>query len=217
METFDLNVVFRDGTGKSVTRKLRTDALVPAVLYGHKKGPIGLSVQEPEIRAIIAKNPDSAVVNLTVGGEKSQHAMVREVQRHPATGEFLHVDFQRIDLDEKLTVDVPLEFLGDPKGVKEQGGRFEHTTQRTLSVLCVPTAIPKAIKIDISALEMDDKIRVEDIASGYPDLEFLDDPVTLLATVTTKIAMADVDEDGEGEEGAAAESEAPAAEEPAGE
>ncbi|HEX5131374.1 MAG TPA: 50S ribosomal protein L25 [Candidatus Krumholzibacteria bacterium] len=188
MERFQLNSEFRGDGGKGVARKLRMAGRLPAVLYGRKENPVGLSVDEVDIKNILRKHPESAIVDLTIAGKEpaALNAIIRDVQRHPASGKLLHLDLQRISLDEKVRVEVPVHLLGTPAGVKDQGGILEHGT-RTVNVLCLPTEIPDAINVDATALKIHDSSRISDIAAMFPNVEFLDDPDTTLATVIPPI------------------------------
>jgi len=182
MERFQLQSEVRDGAGKGVARKLRGGGRIPAVLYGRRESPVGLSLSEVDVRNILRKHPDSAIVDLTVSGGGAVNAIIRDVQRHPASGHLLHVDLQRIRLDEKIRVDVHVELKGTPAGVKDQGGILEHGL-RTVNVMCLPTQIPDSIVIDVATLRIHDSWRIRDIAAGYAGVEFLDDVDAMLATV----------------------------------
>lgn len=183
MERFALQSEVRDGSGKGVARKLRMAGRLPAVLYGRKEAPAGLSLGEVDVRNILRKHADSAIVDLTIAGGQTLNAIIRDVQRHPASGRILHVDLQRISLTEKIRVEVHVHIDGIPAGVKDQGGILEHGT-RTVNVLCLPTEIPEEITVDVSALRIHDTLRLSDFAATYPNVEFLDDPDTTLATVS---------------------------------
>jgi large subunit ribosomal protein L25 len=182
MENFKLSSAVRDGVGKGVSRRFRMKGRVPAVLYGHKEDVLSLTVDEAEIRAILHAHPDSAIVDLNVEGGAEVNALVREVQRHPASGRLLHIDLQRISLDEKVRVDVEVTLVGDPIGVKEQGGMLEHGT-RSVTVMCLPREIPESITIAVADMKIGDAFKVKDIAERYPNLEFVDDAETTLASV----------------------------------
>lgn len=183
MERFALQSEVRDGAGKGVARKLRMAGRLPAVLYGRKEAPAGLELGEVDVRNILRKHPDSAIVDLTIAGGPTLNAIIRDVQRHPASGRILHVDLQRISLTEKIRVEVHVQINGTPAGVKDQGGILEHGT-RTVNVLCLPSEIPKEITVDVSALRIHDTLRLADFTGTYPNVEFLDDPDTTLATVS---------------------------------
>ncbi|HXV14258.1 MAG TPA: 50S ribosomal protein L25, partial [Candidatus Krumholzibacteria bacterium] len=191
MERFELQSNVRADAGKGVARKLRGEGRLPAVLYGRKEAPMGISLAEVDVRNILRKHPESAIVDLTVAGEGggTLNAIIRDVQRHPASGKILHVDLQRIRLDEQIRVEVHIEVQGTPAGVKEQGGVLEHGT-RTVNVMTLPTDIPDAILVDVSALRIHDSAKIRDVMANYPKIVFLDDPDTTLATVIPPIVEA---------------------------
>lgn len=182
MERFQLQSEPRDAAGKSVARKLRMQGRLPAVLYGRTDKPVGLSLSEVEMKGILRKHPDSAIVDLALAGGTTINAIVRDVQRHPASGKLVHIDLQRIRLDEKLRVEIHVHVKGTPAGVKDQGGVLEHGA-RSVNVMCLPTEIPSAINVDVSGLLIHHSVKIKDIAGAYPTLEFLDDDETTLATV----------------------------------
>jgi len=191
MERFELQSSVRGDAGKGVARKLRVEGRLPAILYGRREAPLGLSVAEVDLKNILRKHPDSAIVDLTVTGHGggSMNAIIRDVQRHPASGKLLHVDLQRIRLDEQIRVSVHVEVRGTPAGVKEQGGVLEHGT-RTVDLMTLPTDIPDSIVVDVSALRIHDAIQIRDVIAAYPKVVFMDDPDTTLATVIPPIVEA---------------------------
>ncbi len=191
MERFELQSSVRGDAGKGVARKLRFGGRLPAILYGRREAPLGLSLSETDVRNNLRKHPESAIVDLTVDGPGggSMNAIIRDVQRHPASGRLLHVDLQRIRLDEQIRVEVHVEVRGTPAGVKEQSGVLEHGT-RSLNVMTLPTDIPDAIVVDVSALRIHDSVRIRDVIAAYPKVQFLDDPDTPLATVIPPIVEA---------------------------
>jgi len=201
MENFTLNSELRDNAGKGAARKFRAEGRVPAVLYGHKETVVSLTVDEAEMRAILHAHPDSAIVDLTVAGGDKVNALVREVQRHPASGKLLHIDFQRISLDEKVRVDVEVTLLGEPVGVKEQGGMIEHGT-RSVTVLCLPREIPESITVEVGELRIGDAIKIKDVKERYSQLEFVDDEESTLATVVPPRVEVKTAEEAEAEEAA---------------
>jgi large subunit ribosomal protein L25 len=184
MEYYKLSSEKRTGSGKGVARQLRFTGQVPAILYGHKREPVQLSLSEIDLRKIFQVSTDSPIVNLAVKGDKeaSGNAIVREVQRHPTTGKVIHIDLQRIDLDEKVRVQVPVVLNGDAKGVKEMGGILEHGL-RELNITCLPSNIPESVEIEVTDLGIGDSIHVRDIVDLYPQFEINDDDATTMANV----------------------------------
>ena len=184
MESLKLTSEYRVSSGKGVSRRLRAQGRVPAVLYGHSEEPIKISIDEADFFRVLRVRGETAIIGLTVEGEvkKDCDAIIKEIQQHPASGEILHVDFQHIRRGEKIKIDVPVELLGEPLGVKEMGGVLEHGP-RELVIRCLPRDIPERITVDVSGLKMHDAIHVKDIAAQNPGFEFLDDLGTTLAIV----------------------------------
>lgn len=204
MENIKLDTRLRADAGKGAARRLRATGVVPAVLYGQKEDPVSLIVDEAEFRTILLSHPENSILDLNVEGGGTQgpvNVIIRDVQRHPATGKLLHIDFQRIRLDQKIRMEVNVTVTGEPRGVKEQGGILDHST-RSLNVMCLPASIPESIQVDVSALMIGDSIRLKDVMAGYQEVEFLDDDEMSLASVVPPVLEAEVAEEAEeGEEG----------------
>jgi large subunit ribosomal protein L25 len=200
MDNFKLSSIVRTDVGKGVARKLRAAGNIPGVLYGHKEEAVGLTFKEAEIRSVLHAHADTPIVSLAIEGNKgSVDAVIRDAQRHPATGKLLHIDLQRISLDEKIRVEVHVVLAGVPAGVKEQGGIMEPGT-RSLQVMCLPREIPEQVDVNVEELRIHEYIRLKDVMDEYPKVEFLDDPDSTLVTVIPPIVEAEPEE---GEEGAA--------------
>ncbi len=215
MEQINLNVRIRKTTGNSPARALRREGRIPAVLYGPKTEPILLSVDSKEFEQIVKKSTiGSVLLNLLIqnGDTKSRPAMVKELQTHPVTQRFLHVDFYEIDMQRKIRVMVPVVIKGKAKGV-EEGGLLQ-ITSREIEVLCLPTEIPEAFEVDVTHLDIGDAIHSGDIqATG--NVEIIEEAdVTVVSVLAPKVEVEAVAEVVEGEEAEAA-AEGAAEEEPA--
>jgi large subunit ribosomal protein L25 len=184
MEQMELKSISRETSGKGMARKLRAQGHLPAILYGPKQETISISVNERDFQRVLSTQGETVIVDLTIGGEvtKECRAIVKEIQRHPATGKILHLDFQYIRRGERIRLEIPVVLTGDPVGVKEMGGVLERGS-RTLNIRCLPRHIIENIEIDVSHLKIQDAVHVKDIESRYPDFEFLDDLETTLAIV----------------------------------
>jgi large subunit ribosomal protein L25 len=173
----------REGVGKSVSRKLRAQGIVPAVYYGRGEDPIALTVNAKEIDTLLhAGGSSNVIVDLQVEGDATtdRKALIREIQRDPVAGNLLHLDFQHISLTERITVEVPIELVGVPTGVKDGGGILEHLL-REVEVECLPTDIPSGITFDVSGLAIGDSLHVSDLSA--PGVEILTDGERTIATV----------------------------------
>ena len=209
MEQINLNARVRKTTGNSPARSLRREGRIPAVLYGPKTEPILLSIDSREFEQIAKKSTiGSVLLNLQIqnGDSTSRPAMVKELQTHPVTHRFLHVDFYEIDMQRKIKVMVPVVVRGKAKGV-EDGGLLQ-IVRREIEVLCLPTEIPEAFEVDVSDLDIGDAIHLEDIQT-VGNVEIVEETnVTVVTVLAPKVEVEAVEELVEGEEALEAEGEA---------
>lgn len=156
----------RVGVGKGPARRLRAAGHVPAVYYGRGEAPVPLSIRAKDLDELFDKSEGSnVIVDLSFEGEAAadRKALIREIQRDPVGGHVLHVDLQHISLTERITVEVPIELVGIPVGVKDGGGILEHLL-RELEIECLPTEIPANVAIDVTALGIGDSLHVSDLS-----------------------------------------------------
>jgi large subunit ribosomal protein L25 len=219
-ETTGLAVQPREAAGSRAARRLRREGRVPGVVYGGGEQPVPFDVDARTLRHALAHG--GAVVDLSVGDQSPTPVVVKELARHPVTGRTIHVDLLRVRLDQPIEATVILELVGadDAPGVK-QGGVLEQVT-RELRIEALPTDIPDAIEHDVSAIEIGDTVTVEALTAPA-GVTLLDDPETVVATVTPPRLQAEEEPEIEEETERVAEgetteeAEAAAAEEGAGE
>jgi large subunit ribosomal protein L25 len=215
LEQINLSARLRKVTGNSPARSLRREGRIPAVLYGPKTEPILLSIDSKEFEQITKKSTiGSVLLNLQIqnGDTQNRPAMVKELQTHPVTQRFLHVDFYEIDMQRKIRVMVPVVVRGKAKGI-EEGGLLQ-IVRREIEVLCLPTEIPEAFEVDVTHLDIGDAIHLEDIqAVGNVEISG-DEDVTIVTVLAPKVEVEAVEEIVEEEE-AEAEAEGAAEEPPA--
>jgi large subunit ribosomal protein L25 len=205
MATASLSAEARTETGKGVARKLRAAGRVPAVVYGHAREPQSLSLQTRELEKLLSQiSTGSTVVELALGGAVTK-TLIREVQRHPFKKSILHVDFQELVAGEKVTVDVPLVFVGVPEGVRLSGALLEQILH-SIEILVDPANIPNHIDVDVTALAMGHSLHVRDIPVGAGIEVLTDEDATVCAVVAPR-AVVEETPAVEGEEAAAAEPE----------
>lgn len=216
MEKIELKATTRTTKGNSPARATRRAGRIPAILYGPATEPLMLSLDAHEFDLLIKRgNIGQSILNLVIDdGKITKSAMVKELQTHPVSQAFLHVDLYEISMDRKIRVNVPVVTTGTSKGV-ELGGMLQ-LIRRELEVYCYPGAIPEAVTIDISELDTGDSVHVEDInLEGDVEIPY-EVNYTILTIVSTKAEAAEEGEEGEeveeGEEGEASETEAEAAE-----
>lgn len=162
METQTLQVEVRSGSGKGPARQLRMSGKIPAVLYGPGVDTIKLTVSPNEfIKALSTEMGRNAVFELPIGGE-SHLAIAKDVQVHPVSRDPLHVDFYKVTTDREITVQVPLRTRGRAAGV-QKGGKLQ-AIYRELPVRCTPDKIPAAIEVDVTALDIGQVTKVEEVS-----------------------------------------------------
>src|SRR5204863_1679177 len=185
MEMVEINVQRRDGRGKGQARKLRRTGVIPAVFYGPKRETLAIGVGAEEFDRKLSHLEGSHLIRLVNDGGRDadlhdKAVLLREVQRHPVTDDILHVDFFEADLTERLTVSVPLRFVGKPVGVVEGG--ILQPIMREVEVECLPTEIPEFIEIDVSGLTIHEAVHVAELR--LPEgVTALGDPARPLVTV----------------------------------
>jgi large subunit ribosomal protein L25 len=214
LEFFELATKLRTTRGNSPARALRRDGYLPAVIYGPGKETIALSVSVYDMEQVIKKTKTLQVfVNLAIEGQGIRTAMLKELQRHPVSGNFIHADFYEVAMDRKINVMIPIVTVGQSKGV-ELGGMLQ-IIRHEVEAFCIPSNIPEVIEIDITDLDIGESVHVEDIELEG-DVEIVHD---VNFTILTVLSIRKAEEE-EGEEGEETEDEAEAeegAEEPAAE
>ena len=163
-DDFDLIAEIREDQGKGASRRLRHQGLVPAIIYGAGRPPRALTFDHNRvIQQLENESFYSSVLNIKVG-EKSQAAILKDVQRHPSKALIMHMDFQRIVEDQEIKMLVPIHFLGEDvaPGVKLGGGKVMHLINE-LEIVCLPKDLPEYLDIDVSELELDAMLKMSDI------------------------------------------------------
>lgn len=162
IERMELEVSLRDGRGKSVTRKLRAAGKTPAVVYGSGIEPTAIEVESQALSKVL-RGGVNALVDLK--GPKvveGKPVLVKDIQRDPLSRRVVHCDLYAVNLQARLDVEIPLHFIGIPRGVALDGGVLEPVL-RTLEVSCMPLAIPESFDVDVSDLGIGDAIHVRDL------------------------------------------------------
>ena len=163
-EDFDLIAEMREDQGTGASRRLRRKGKVPAIIYGAGRPPRQLAFDHNKvIKQLENESFYSSVLNIKVG-EKSQAAIVKDIQRHPAKPLIMHMDFQRIVEDEKIRMNVPIHYLGEEValGVKDGGGSVARL-KTDVEISCLPRDLPEYFEVDISNLGLDEMLHLSDI------------------------------------------------------
>ncbi len=159
--SFELVAEFRETQGKGASRRLRHDGKVPAILYGGHLAARTLTLSHQKLLIMLENERFySTILNLKVGDE-TQAAILKDVQRHPFKNAIVHVDFQRVEENEKIRISIPLHFSGAAisPGVKSQGGIVSHM-RNEVEVSCLPKDLPEFIEVDISGLSLNESIHL---------------------------------------------------------
>jgi large subunit ribosomal protein L25 len=188
----DITVVaqLRDSRGKNEARRTRRQGMIPAVVYGAFQDPIPIAISPKEILQILRSSTGyNTIFNLAIDGRQATPVMVVDEQLDPIRSTLLHADLKRIDLSKRLRVSVPVTVLGEPKGVKTQGGLLEVVT-RAIEIECLPDEIPEHFTVDVSELLIGQSRRAGDVAlSG--SMKLVGSPDTVIAHVVALRAEAE--------------------------
>ncbi|HUJ54697.1 MAG TPA: 50S ribosomal protein L25 [Gaiellaceae bacterium] len=213
-ERTKLNVQARERVGSREARRLRREGLVPGVLYGRGE-PVAICVPERELRrALTGEGGLHAILDVEIGGAEESHASIlKEYQLDPVRGGVTHVDLQEVRLDQPIHAAVAVQLSGADAAPGVREGGVLSQPLRELSVEALPLEVPEHLLVDVSGMLTGDTLRVSDVVAPE-GVTLLDDPESVVATVTapTRVVEPEVAlEEGEGElvEGAeAAEGEA---------
>ena len=161
-----LKLLPREVTGKKV-KQLRLNGITPVHLYGGAEDSAALQVQSSDLRRLLLNVGGNVPITIEVEGtEGGDICFVREVQRHPVSDEVIHVDFLRVDTDQKVTAEVPIILDGEAPAVRNLGGTLAQPMQ-SLSVEAFPLDMPASLHVSISSLEgFEDAVRISDLVLG---------------------------------------------------
>ena len=195
-----LDVQPRTDMGKNANRRLRTAGKVAGVVYGLDQPPQKVQLERRSIVTMLREGAtENSIFLLRMPGVDDHHTMIRELQVDPIDRRILHIDFQRIDLTEKVTVKVEVEIVGLAEGVKNEGGILDFVT-REIEIECLPTQIPDKLSLDVSALHVGQHLEAK--ALVLPDgVTLIDEPNRVIVSVS----VAKAEEEAPAAEGALAE------------
>ena len=197
MQISNLKVSKREIKGKEISKKLRRQGIVPAVVYGDGVN-FSVQIEKKLLSNVMAKNPTGhPIVELEVAdSDFNSHVMLKETQRDPISGDIIHADFFKIDMTKKVTITVPIKIDGKSKGVLEEGGVL-NVVHRELTIEALPNAIPETINIDISHLALNESFHISDIHLS-DNIKILDDPgIALVSVVSPKVEVKETVAEGE--------------------
>jgi large subunit ribosomal protein L25 len=173
----------RDAGTKNDARRVRREGKIPAVVYGAGKQAMPVSVDPRQVSRILhSETGHNTVFDLALDGERTK-AMIVDWQYEPIKGSLLHIDLKRIAMDQKLKVNIPIELMGEPAGVKQQGGILEQIA-REVEVECLPGDIPNQIELNVSELVFGTVLRISDLPKN-DKIKYLSDPEQPVAHIIT--------------------------------
>lgn len=173
-----LDVVVRPSMGKNPSKRDRKSGWIPAVIYDSKNNHVHL--HEEQISWLLRKYGDNMLVDLKIGDQKTP-ALIKEVQRHPISGQLLHVDFKPVNTTEDIFAKVPINFI-NTENISKQGGIIQ-TQKNDLEVKCEAKDLPRSINIDASKHNIGTTLKVKDIeVSG--EISILDNLDEIIAVIS---------------------------------
>ncbi|MBN1573159.1 MAG: 50S ribosomal protein L25 [Deltaproteobacteria bacterium] len=207
MEIEKLKISTRESSGKGAARKLRGSGMVPGIIYGYKTEPLMIKTNTHDLKMTMkgleTTNPFFNIIGEDEGGKRLDGNIVilKELQVHPLTREYLHIDLHKIDMEKELTAEVPIHFVGKPQGVK-MGGILQEI-RRQLEISALPADIPEYIEVDVSELNVGDSIHLGNIQLPKGCQTDTSVNYTIVIVVAPKLYEEAVEEELEAEEAAA--------------
>ena len=200
MKSITINGSQRESVGKKATKALRNAGQVPCVLYGGDK-PVHFSAPELAFSKLVY-TPNAHTVVIELANGETYNAVMQDIQFHPVTDRILHVDFYQLFEDKEISLNIPVNLIGNSRGVRNGG--VLRRNNRKLRIKALPANLPDFIEVDITPLKIGDKVYVRDLEQEK--YSFLHTENTVVCQVrTSRTAIADEEEEEEGAEGEAAE------------
>ena len=168
-EQIILNADSRERTGSNKARVIRkVDGMIPAIIYGDEKDSLNIKLRLNELTKASQNELFYTQVLIIKNGDLEEKVVLKELQKDPAKGKFLHADFLRVSRKTKLKVIIPINFLNEEEcaGVKNEGGVLNKTI-REVEVMCLAGNIPESINVDVTALDLGQSVRLTEI--NLPD------------------------------------------------
>lgn len=162
MAIFTVNAVDRNDQGKGASHRLRREGLVPGIIYGSSE-PKAVSVIARELyRMLLEDGFYSSILTLNLEG-KEEKVIIKDLQRHPSKPVVLHADFQRIDDNQKIKLQVPLAFVNFEKSAASKAAAKFAQETATVEILCLPKDLPEVLEVDLSKIELGQIAHLSDI------------------------------------------------------
>ncbi len=156
----EIQATVRERLGTRYAARLREEGQLPVVVYGHKKAPLHVSVDFKQLNDLLHDNVH--LLKITTDQGTTEACLIKDVQWNHLSSRIIHADLARVDLTEKVTVEVVLEFTGNAVGLKEAGAILEHPVN-SIEVECLATNIPQTIVVNVEALEAGQSLSVSNL------------------------------------------------------
>ena len=184
MNEIVIDVTPRTEFGKNPSRRLRRSGMIPGIVYGSSKPPVPISVDPKQVERVLHLESGVNTVFMLhlVGKDQRRYAMIKDIQTDPVSSRLQHTDFIRIQMDEAIQVNVPVQTVGEAPGVKLDLGILD-IPLREIRIESLPSDIPDHIPVDISTMKIGDSIRVADLVIP-PKVKILTDVNQVVAVVT---------------------------------
>jgi large subunit ribosomal protein L25 len=183
MSEMSIQVEKRERTGKGGCRQARSKGQIPAVVYGSGKDSVPIQVERKSFLDLVKKSGSENpifLLKLTDTGQE-RHAMIRDMQRDPVSRQVIHVDFQRIEMTDKVRLSVPVELVGTSVGVKTQGALIDFVV-REVHIECLPGDIPRRLELDITELHAGQHGAAKDLTLPQ-GVSLLEDPERVILSL----------------------------------
>lgn len=200
-----INAESRKEVGKKISKRLRKEGKIPAIIYGENKESIPISLTLSDVKDILKSEMGENTLLRIQRDDIQVDAMLKEIQYDYLSTTIIHADFIRIDLNKTINVNVPIILIGDPIGVRVEDGILDFIS-REIEVKCMPTKIPEKFELDISELHIGNSLKVNSLIIDE-DVELESDPNLVICAVSVKGAAEveeveeEIEEVEEGEEG----------------
>lgn len=183
MANTKITAELRKKPGKSEAIKLRSEGLIPAVVYGHNKETKAIALKEKEIVKIVTEISKTSVLRLNVE-DNITPVILKEVQRDPVTGKMIHVDFQMLSDNEKIKINIPIKF-DNTEALEKTTAVLSHPLTE-LAIQCYPKDIPKhSVHIDVMKIKLGHAIHVQDLEiASNSAIEILEEKTAIVASIS---------------------------------
>jgi large subunit ribosomal protein L25 len=180
-DAMQIEVNPREETGKNANRRARAAGKIPAVVYGGGRESVAIQIDRKTLLDTMKGHSGENPIFLLKLGDKERHAMIRNMEVDPVSRQVIHIDFQRVIMDQKIRVTVPVELVGTAFGVKTEGGMLDFIT-REIHVECLPGEIPKHIDCDVTDVHVGQHVAAKDLK--LPEgVTLLDDPEKVILSL----------------------------------